>query len=81
MVIWWPFRLAGFLPTSIYTAFQENCLMNLKLVTTQLELFLVQVCACGFLHILYQELFLLEYRQVTFGGFILFVSVVQLFYF
>ncbi|XP_073756471.1 solute carrier family 41 member 2 isoform X2 [Callorhinus ursinus] len=43
VVIWWPFRLVGFLPTFIYIAFQENCLMNPKVVTTHLGLFLVQV--------------------------------------
>ena len=32
--------------------------MNPKVVTTLLELFLVQVGACGFLHILFLELFL-----------------------
>lgn len=55
--------------------------MNAKAVTTHLELFLVQVCACGFLHILFQELFL-SVRQ---GGQHLldtyFVSVAQLGYF
>lgn len=42
--------------------------MNPKVVTTHVEHFLVQVCACGFLHILFQEPFvtLCEYRQATF---------------
>lgn len=67
VVIWWPFRLAGFLPTCIYTAFQENCLMNPKVVTIHLELFLVQVGMSGFLHTVFEWLFLHEYRQATFA--------------
>lgn len=55
--------------------------MNAKAVTTRLELSLVQVCACGFLHVLFQELLL----SVRIGGQQLlntyFVSIAQLCYF
>ena len=43
MVIWWPFRLAGFLPTSIYTALPESSRRGPEAVPTHLGLSLVQV--------------------------------------